>query len=194
MSDLQTSLPYSVSKIEVAAWNQVDEEFGTPYSFRFAQGYEGDPQLDEDILKNLGASERALSILTHYEGTVMQAGLDAEAAVILYNMTNNITGSPGTQVRTMRLYGGLNAPYFGIIIWMPTDEGSLVGWGFPFCIATTRLTINIEQNKFTLPEFTFNALRNRLADGTVLPIAVPKVYEAAPSYPTDFDTFFGIPA
>lgn len=189
---LNKQLPYSVARIEVAAWNQVTEQYGTPYSFRFAQGFENDPQIDDDLLKNLGAMERALSILTHYEGTVLQAGLDAQAAVILYNINNTTSGPSGQEVLTQKIYGGVNAPYFGLIAWLPTDEGNLLAWGFPFCHTSTRPSIQMEQNKFSLPEFTFNALRLRLADNTPLPIAVPKAYTVEPSYPTDFNAFFEV--
>lgn len=181
--------PYTVSRITVAAWDFTAEAYGTPASFNSAQGINVDPQLDTDMLKNYGAMERALSILTHYEGAVVRAGIDAAVQMIVEGITSSLSGSTR---QVLGMAGGVNAPYFGLIAHLPMDDGYVMLWGHPLCMAASQMAIEIEQNKFALPEFKYNALRLRIANGNTFPIAKPIVYASDPGAITDFKGFFAI--
>ncbi len=191
MGNMLFTLPYSINEVEVAQYNMTTEQWGSAVRFDKVGGFENDPQVDEDALKSKGAMERLLSVLTHYEGTIIGAGVDSAVLNILDNTTNTLTGTAGSYIRTMDIYGGNASPYFGLIAHLPADDGSVVMLAFPFCVCTTRLNLSMEQNKFVLPEVGFKAARLRKTNGSVWPIMRTRSYEAGQqALPTNFTTFF----
>ena len=192
MTDLQKTYPYSITLFQVAALNLSTESYGTPASFDKVQGFEPDPQVDEDSIKAAGAVERYLSVLTEYEWSVGNASIQAPVLSILDATSNYLSGLTPNQVRTLDVYGGISSPYFGAIAHLPLDEGGVALWGFPFSKVMTRIGFEIEQNQFAIPEVTGKAGRWRMADGTLLPIVRISEHETDPGPVTDFDAFFGI--
>ncbi len=177
---------YSVNAIEIAAYDTVTETWGTPVQLRYAGGFQPDPNMAEDEIKSVGAIEAMLSVLESYNGTIPTAGIATDELSIIYG----ISSSGDSIARTMDIEGGVILPYFGIIAHLPVREGGVMRYGFPYCIATSTLSANVEQNQFMARDFTFKAGRLRKSDGTTLPIGRMNTNAEAPALPTDFDGFF----
>lgn len=193
MTDFQNTISYSIDSMDVAALDITANSYGTPASMLWVQGFEPDSQIADDDLMNRGALERSLSVLTHYEGTIMGAGLQAAILAILQGSSNSLSGTTPNQVRLIDINGGTNAPYWGCIAHLPIDQSGVLLWGFAMCQLSNRLSGSMEQNQFVVPELEFRALRYRNTDGTTtLPIAKLKVYETDPGAITDFDAWFGM--
>lgn len=185
---MATSKPYSVRAMSVATWNPLTEQWGTPVSVTNLQTINLGPEHDTDLLKILGANEDALSVLTHLTLQATFGGIDWATMAIMAGMSDASSGG-AVHINDYE-GGGEGLPFFGGVLALPLQGSGDFHIYVPKCQLSTYPPLDIEQNKFALPQIDITALRLRLADNTVYKIARHKVYNSVTTLPANFNTAF----
>ena len=182
------SRPYSVRAFSVATYNPITEVWGTPSAVINLQTISYGPEHDTDMMKILGANEAGLSILTHTSDQATFGGIDWPTMAIMAGM---LDASSGAAVHINDLIGGgQGLPYFGGIAALPLEGGGDFHVYTPFYQLETYPPLELEQNKFALPQISMNGLRLRQADNSVYAVQRWKVYNTVTAIPADFNVAF----
>ena len=145
--------PFTLVDLQIASYNILTATYGTPISLDEAQMLEFSPVADNDQIMAGGRLRHLLTVSTHVEFKLSQAGIDFDAYNILTGMTNASSGT--TPNRSRRLTGsfdGTPLPYFGLVGKILSEAGADVHIGLPVCMLDSIPGMKFEQNKFVIGE------------------------------------------
>jgi len=183
------SVLYSVRTAKVWAWDPSAETYGTGVEIPNLQGFSVEPQHDTDELKNLGAIEETLSVLTSMDISISLGGIHWVSMAVMQG-TNNSSSGGDTNINEDE--GGDDLPYFALAVALPLKSGKEAHLYFPKCQLQSNVPLDIsDQNQFVIPDVDIKAMRLRTAAGNTYPVR--KYFEkASETALADIDTVFTI--
>lgn len=182
------SKPYSVSAFSVAPFNPLTNLWGTPVSAINLQSMSVGPEHDTDLMKIFGANEEALSVLTHIITNLTFGGLDWASLAVMAGMADESSG--GDLHINDYEGGGEGLPYFGAITVFPLKGGQELHVYLPKNMLNSYPPLDIEQNKFALPQMDMTTTRLRLDNNDTYKILRTIVKATKTAIPTDFNVAF----
>jgi len=146
-------VPFTLVDLQIASYNILTGVYGTSRSLDEIQTLEFTPVADTDSIKAYGRLKHLLSVQTHVEFKLSQAGIDFEALAIVGGMTNLSSGAtPNQKGELTASFDGSSLPYFGLVGKVQAEGVSDLHIGMPVCMLDVLPGLKFEQNKFVMAE------------------------------------------
>lgn len=146
-------IPFTLLQVYVAAYDIVDDTYGTAQALPEPMMVEISPEADTDEIKAQGYVQHLLTVTTKCGFKFGHAGFPFDAWAVIVGTSNASSGTPPNATRRSNVdAGGAGLPYFGVVGRAAAEDGADVWVGLAVCKLNSVPSWKVEQNKFVIGE------------------------------------------